>query len=110
MLSFNELAADMVSNRIFEWQKLQYGIFQAEQHLSMEERQMIRKIRKEIGHDRDDDWAEMYSQFEALEAQKNEEEDDDDDGDDDDLDDGNREDDDDMLVDDNGHDREGRKE
>lgn len=50
----------------------------------MEERQMIRKIRKEIGHDRDDDWAEMYSQFEALEAQKNEEEDDDDDGDDDD--------------------------
>ena len=35
--------------------KLQYGIFQAEQHLQAEERAMIKRLRKELGQERDDD-------------------------------------------------------
>lgn len=40
---------------LFFIQKLQYGIFQAEQHLQAEERAIIKRLRKELGQERDDD-------------------------------------------------------
>ena len=50
-----ELDRTLITYCSFLLQKLQFGIFQAEQHLDSEEKQIIKRMRKELGQERSDD-------------------------------------------------------
>ena len=51
-------------------QKLQFGIFQAEQHLQAEERGIIKRLRKQLGQERSDDEEEAEEEFENVDEQE----------------------------------------